>query len=119
MENWRGWDWDETQNDAHIMRRQGCAMQNQGITLSAMLILFVESAKTLLVKMVYLVARSMKTNHLSVTVWETTMEMHSSFCKSIERNTSQIHPLWKIPSLVGSVVNALVIVINYVINGLS
>ena len=33
MENWRGGDSDETQNDAHIMRRQGCAMQNQGITL--------------------------------------------------------------------------------------
>ena len=35
MENWRGGDSDETQNDAHIMRRQGCAMQNQGITLKA------------------------------------------------------------------------------------
>ena len=86
-----------------------------------MLILFVfrVSAKTLHVKMVDLVARSMKTNHLSVTVWGTTMETYSSFCKSIDRNTSQIHPLWKIPNLVGSVVNALVIVINYVINGLS
>ena len=39
MENWRGWDWDETQNDAHIMRRQGCAMQNQGITLTDFLVL--------------------------------------------------------------------------------
>jgi len=38
---------------------------------------------------------------------------------SIGRNTSQIHPLWKIPSLVGSVVVAMVIVINYVIGGLS
>ena len=34
MENWQGGDWDETQNATHIMRRQGCAMQNQGITLS-------------------------------------------------------------------------------------
>ena len=34
MENWRGGDWDETQNDAHVMRKKGCAMQNQGITLS-------------------------------------------------------------------------------------
>ena len=33
MENWRGWDWDETQNGAHVMRRKGCTMQNQGITL--------------------------------------------------------------------------------------
>ena len=32
-ENWRSGDWDETQNGAHIMRRKGCAMQNQGITL--------------------------------------------------------------------------------------
>ena len=38
---------------------------------------------------------------------------------SIERNTSQIHPFWKIPSLVGSVFFAMVIVINYVIGGLS
>ena len=38
---------------------------------------------------------------------------------SIERNTSQIHPFWKIPSLVGSVVVAMVILINYVIGGLS
>ena len=38
---------------------------------------------------------------------------------SIGRNTSQIHPLWKIPCLVGSVVVAMVIVINYVIGGLS
>ena len=38
---------------------------------------------------------------------------------STERNTSQIHPFWKIPSLVGSVVVAMVIVINYVIGGLS
>ena len=34
MENWRGGDWDETQNGAHVMRRKGCAMQNQGIALS-------------------------------------------------------------------------------------
>ena len=34
MENWRGGDWDETQNGAHIMLRKGCAMQNQGITLN-------------------------------------------------------------------------------------
>ena len=33
VENWRGGDWDETQNGAHVMRRKGCAMQNQGITL--------------------------------------------------------------------------------------
>ena len=33
MENWRGGDWDETQNGAHVMRRKGCAMQNKGITL--------------------------------------------------------------------------------------
>ena len=38
---------------------------------------------------------------------------------SIERNTSQIHLFWKIPSLVGSVAVAMVIVINYVIGGLS
>ena len=31
IENWRGGDWDETQNGAHVMRRKGCAMQNQGI----------------------------------------------------------------------------------------
>ena len=31
MENWRGRDWDEKQNGAHVMRRKGCAMQNQGI----------------------------------------------------------------------------------------
>ena len=38
---------------------------------------------------------------------------------SVERNTSQIHPLWKIPRLVGSVVLAMVmhIVINYAIGG--
>ena len=35
MENWRGGDWDETQNGAHVMRRKGCAMQNKGITLIA------------------------------------------------------------------------------------
>ena len=34
---WRGGDWDKTQNGAHVMRRKGCAMQNQGITLSGML----------------------------------------------------------------------------------
>ena len=34
MENWRGWDLDETQNGAHVMRRKGCAMQNQGIALN-------------------------------------------------------------------------------------
>ena len=34
MENWRGGDCDETQNGAHAMRRKGCAMQNQRITLS-------------------------------------------------------------------------------------
>ena len=34
MENWRGGDWDETQNDAHVMRRKGCAIQNHGITLN-------------------------------------------------------------------------------------
>ena len=34
MENWRGGDWDETQNGAHVMRRKGCAMQNKGITLN-------------------------------------------------------------------------------------
>ena len=34
MENWRGGDWDETQNGAHVMRRKGCAIQNQGITLN-------------------------------------------------------------------------------------
>ena len=34
MENWRGGDWDKTQNGAHIMLRKGCAMQNQGITLN-------------------------------------------------------------------------------------
>ena len=34
MENWRVGDWDETQNSAHVMRRKGCAMQNQGITFS-------------------------------------------------------------------------------------
>ena len=28
-----GGDWDETQNGAHVMRRKGCAMQNQGITI--------------------------------------------------------------------------------------
>lgn len=33
----------------------------------------------------------------------------------IERNTSQVHPFWKLPSMVGSVV----IVMNYVIGGLS
>ena len=33
MENWRGGDWDETQNGAHVMRRKGYAMENQGITL--------------------------------------------------------------------------------------
>ena len=33
MENWRGGDWDETQNGAHVMRRKGCAMQNKGIAL--------------------------------------------------------------------------------------
>ena len=33
MENWRGGDWDETQNGAHVMRRKGRAMQNKGITL--------------------------------------------------------------------------------------
>ena len=38
---------------------------------------------------------------------------------SIEIDTSQIHPFWKIPSLVGSVVVAMVIVINYVIGELS
>ena len=38
---------------------------------------------------------------------------------SIERNTSQIHLFWKIPSLVESVAVAMVIVINYVIGGLS
>ena len=38
---------------------------------------------------------------------------------SIERNTSQIHPFWKVPSLVGSVVAAMVIVIGFVIGGLS
>ena len=32
-EFWRGGDWEETQNGAHVMRRKGCAMQNQGITL--------------------------------------------------------------------------------------
>ena len=32
-ENWRGGDWDETKNGAHVMRRRGCAMQNKGITL--------------------------------------------------------------------------------------
>ena len=31
MENWRGGDWAETQNGAHVMRRKGCAMQNKGI----------------------------------------------------------------------------------------
>ena len=34
MDNWRGGDWDETQNGAHVMRRRGCAMQNKGITLN-------------------------------------------------------------------------------------
>ena len=29
-ENWHGGDWDETQYGAHVMRRKGCAMQNQG-----------------------------------------------------------------------------------------
>ena len=38
---------------------------------------------------------------------------------SIERNTSQIHPFWKVPSLVGSAVGAPVIVIGFVIGGLS
>ena len=33
-ENWRGGDWDETKNGAHVMRRKGCAMQNKGITLT-------------------------------------------------------------------------------------
>ena len=33
IENWRGGDWDEKQNGAHVMRRKGCAMQNKGITL--------------------------------------------------------------------------------------
>ena len=37
MEKWRGGDWDETQNGAHVMRRKGCAMQNKGITLSHIL----------------------------------------------------------------------------------
>ena len=32
MENWRVGDWDETQNGAHVVRRKGCAMKNQGIT---------------------------------------------------------------------------------------
>ena len=41
MENWRGGDSDETQNDAHIMRRQGCAMQNQGITLIELMVLII------------------------------------------------------------------------------
>ena len=36
-----------------------------------------------------------------------------------EKNTSQILQVWKIPSLVGQVVVAMVIVINYVIGGLS
>ena len=34
MKNWCGGDWDETQMGAHVMRRKGCAMQNQGITLT-------------------------------------------------------------------------------------
>ena len=34
MENWRGGDWAETQNGAHVMRRKGCAMQNKGITFT-------------------------------------------------------------------------------------
>ena len=34
MENWRDGDCDETQNGGHVMRRKGCAMQNQGITLT-------------------------------------------------------------------------------------
>ena len=34
MDNWRGGDWDETLNGAHVMRRRGCAMQNKGITLN-------------------------------------------------------------------------------------
>jgi len=34
MENWRGRDWDETQNGAHVTLRKGCAMQNKGITLT-------------------------------------------------------------------------------------
>ena len=33
MENWRGGDWDETQNGAHVIRRKGCVLQNQGNTL--------------------------------------------------------------------------------------
>ena len=37
MENWRAGDWDETQNGAHVMRTEGCAMQNQGIPLSFLL----------------------------------------------------------------------------------
>ena len=37
----------------------------------------------------------------------------------IKRNTSQIRPVWKLPSLVGPVVIAMVIVMNYVIGGLS
>ena len=37
MENWRGGDWDETQNGAHVMRRKGCAIQNQGITLNSLI----------------------------------------------------------------------------------
>ena len=51
--------------------------------------------------------------------------MHSFFfvkellIPSIEIDTSQIHSFWKIPSLVGSVVVAMVIVINYVIGELS
>ena len=35
MENWRGGDWHETQTGAHVMRRKSCAMQIQGITLTA------------------------------------------------------------------------------------
>ena len=34
MENWCEGDWDETKNDAHVMRRKGCALQNQGVTLN-------------------------------------------------------------------------------------
>ena len=50
--------------------------------------------------------------------------MHSSFFKellrpSIKRNASRIHPFLEIPSLVGYVVVAMVIVINYVIGGFS
>ena len=44
MENWCGGDWDETQKGAHVMRRKGRAMQNQGITLRmfALSVCFVE-----------------------------------------------------------------------------